>query len=115
MKVPIIETEYVKDQFSKYRKVFPAHELPLYQLKYGEENIHVEGKSDTYHDIDNMQDEVQRLLEYYGKEALTAVFGANFVDTIEFAINRVVSKEKKVDGGKNSRKSEDGVSTEARI
>ena len=62
-----------------------------------------------------MQDEVQRLVEYYGKEALTSVFGANFVDTIEFSINKVVSKEKKVDGGKNSRKSEDGVSTEARI
>ncbi len=115
MKVPIIEAEYVKDQFSKYRKVFPAHELPLYQRKYGAENINVEGKSDRYHDIGDMQDEVQRLVEYYGKEALTAVFGANFVDTIEFSINKVVSKEKKVDGGKNSRKSEDGVSTEARI
>ena len=115
MKVPIIEAEYVKDQFSKYRKVFPAHELPLYQLKYGAENINVEGKSERYHDIDDMEDEIRRLVEYYGKETLTSVFGANFVDTIEFSINKVVSKEKKVDGGKNSRKSEDGVSTEARI
>tara|TARA_R100001594_G_scaffold29348_1_gene54854 strand:+ start:310 stop:699 length:390 start_codon:yes stop_codon:yes gene_type:complete len=115
MKVPIIEAEYVKDQFSKYRKVFPAHELPLYQLKYGQENINVEGKSERYHDIDDMEDEIRRLVEYYGKETLTSVFGANFVDTIEFSINKVVSKEKKVDGGKNSRKSEDGVSTEARI
>ena len=55
MKVPIIEAEYVKDQFSKYRKVFPAHELPLYQLKYGQENINVEGKSDRYHDIDKLR------------------------------------------------------------
>jgi hypothetical protein len=115
MKVPIIEAEYVKDQFSKYRKVFPAHELPLYQLKYGAENINVEGRSDRYHDIGDMQDEVQRLVEYYGKETLTTVFGANFVDTIEFSIKKVVSKEKKLDGGKNPRKSEDRVSTEARI
>mgnify|MGYP003148736266 CR=1 FL=1 len=115
MKVPIIETEYVKDQFSKYCKIFPAHELPLYQFKFGEGNIHVKGKSDTYHDIDDMQDEIQRLIEFYGKETLTSVFGANFADTIEFSINQVVSKEKNVDGVKNTRKSKDGVSTEARI
>jgi len=115
MKVPIIEAEYVKDQFSKYRKVFPAHELPLYQLKYGAENLSVQGKSDRYHDIGDMQDEVQRLVEYYGKETLTSVFGANFVDTIEFSINKVVSKEKSVDGSKNKIKSKDGISTEARV
>ncbi|MDP6583396.1 MAG: hypothetical protein QF535_01985 [Anaerolineales bacterium] len=115
MKVPIIETEYTKDQFSKYRKIFPAHELPLYQHRYGTENIEVKGKTDTYHDIENMEDEIKRLVEYYGKETLRTVFGANFVDTVEFSITKIVSKEKNVDGGKNTRKSKDGISTEARI
>ena len=115
MQIPIIETEYAKDQFSKIKKVFPAHELPIYQLKYGADNITVEGKIGEYHEIDDIQSEIERLIKHYGKGALTSVFGANFVDTIEFSISKVVSKEKKVDGGKNSRKSEDGVSTEARI
>ena len=51
----------------------------------------------------------------YGKETLRTVFGANFVDTVEFSITKIVSKEKNVDGGKNTRKSKDGISTEARI
>ena len=115
MKVPIIETEYTKDQFSKYCKIFPAHELPLYQHRYGTENIEVQGKTDTYHDIENIEDEIKRIVEYYGKETLRTVFGANFVDTVEFSINKIISKEKEVNGSKNTGKSKDRTSAETRV
>ena len=35
MQVPYIEAELTKDQFSKFRRVFPIHELPIHMLKHG--------------------------------------------------------------------------------
>ena len=115
MQVPYIEAELIKDQFSKYRKVFPVHELPIYTLKYGEEALNVKEKTGKYLTIESVDEEVERLIKNYGNETLKTVFGTNFMESIEFSINKIISKEKDVNGGKNTRKSKDGISTEARI
>ena len=115
MQVPFIEAELTKDQFSKFRKVFPVHELPIHILKYGEESLNIKEKTGDYHTVESIDEEVERLIKLYGNETLKTVFGTNFMESIEFSINKVLSKEKNVDGGKNTRKSKDGVSTEARI
>ena len=115
MQVPYIEAEFTKDQFSKFRKVFPVHELPIYTFKHGDDSLNVKEKTGEYLTIESVDEEVERLVKNYGNETLKTVFGTNFMESIEFSINKIISKEKDVNGGKNTRKSKDGISTEARI
>ena len=115
MQVPYIEAELTKDQFSKYRKVFPAHELPIHTFKYGDEALAIKEKTGNYLTVEGIDEEIERLIKVYGNETLKSVFGTNFIENIEFSINKIISKEKEVNGGKNTRKSKDGISTEARI
>ena len=115
MQVPYIEAELTKDQFSKFRRVFPINELPIHMLKHGEDSLSVQEKTGDYLTIDNVDEEVERLVKTYGNEILKTVFGTNFAENIEFSINKIISKEKEVDGSKNKIKSKDRVSTEARV
>jgi len=115
MQVPYIEAELTKDQFSKFRKVFPIHELPIHMFKYGEDSLIVKDKTGDHLSIGSVDEEVGRLVKTYGNETLKTVFGTNFVENIEFSINKIISKEKEVDGIKNTRKSKDRASTETRV
>ena len=115
MQVPYIETELTKDQFSKFRKVFPIHELPIHTFKYGDDALSIKEKTGDHLTIESIDEEVNRLVKTYGDEILKTVFGTNFVENIEFSINKIISKEKDLDGSKNKIKSKDGISTEARV
>jgi|TARA_Y100000296_G_scaffold65481_1_gene77106 hypothetical protein len=115
MQVPYIEAELTKDQFSKFRRVFPVHELPIHMLKYGEDSLSVKEKTGDYLSIDNIDGEVERLIKTYGNETLKTVFGTNFMENIEFSINKIISKEKDVNGSKNKIKPKDRVSAETRV
>jgi len=115
MQVPYIEAELTKDQFSKFRRVFPIHELPIHVLKHGEDSLSVQEKTGDYLTIDNIDEEVERLVKTYGNETLKTVFGTNFIENIEFSINKIISKEKEVNGSKNTGKSKDRTSAETRV
>ena len=115
MQVPYIEAELTKDQFSKFRKVFPVHELPIHTFKYGDDSLNVKEKTGEYLTIESVDEEVERLIKNYGNETLKTVFGTNFMESIEFSINKIISKEKEVDGSKNTRKSKDRASAETRV
>jgi len=115
MQVPYIEAELTKDQFSKFRRVFPIHELPIHMLKHGEDSLSVQEKTGDYLTIDNIDEEVERLVKTYGNEILKTVFGTNFAENIEFSINKIISKEKEVNGSKNTGKSKDRTSAETRV
>jgi len=115
MQVPYIETEFTKDQFSKFRKVFPIHELPIYIFKYGDDTLNIKEKTGDHFSIESIDKEVNRLVKTHGDEVLKTVFGINFAENIEFSINKIISKEKDLDGSKNKIKSKDGISTEARV
>ena len=115
MQVPYIEAELTKDQFSKFRRVFPIHELPIHTFKYGEDSLSVKEKTGEYLTVENIDEEVERLVKTYGNETLKNVFGTNFEENIEFSINKIISKENDVDGIKNTRKSKDRTSTETRV
>jgi hypothetical protein len=115
MQVPYIEAELTKDQFSKFRRVFPIHELPIHMLKHGEDSLSVQEKTGDYLTIDNVDEEVERLVKTYGNEILKTVFGTNFAENIEFSINKIISKEKEVNGSKNTGKSKDRTSAETRV
>ena len=115
MQIPYIEAELTKDQFSKFRRVFPIHELPIHMLKHGEDSLSVQEKTGDYLTIDNVDEEVERLVKTYGNEILKTVFGTNFAENIEFSINKIISKEKEVNGSKNTGKSKDRTSAETRV
>ena len=115
MQVPYIEAELTKDQFSKFRRVFPIHELPIHIFKHGEDSLSVQEKTGDYLTIDNVDEEVERLVKTYGDEILKTVFGTNFIENIEFSINKIISKEKEVNGSKNTGKSKDRTSAETRV
>ena len=86
MQVPYIEAELTKDQFSKFRRVFPIHELPIHVLKHGEDSLSVKEKTGDYLTIGNINEEVERLVKTYGSEILKNVFGSNFEENIELKI-----------------------------
>ncbi len=103
--IPIIEVTITKDQFSSYKKLFPAHELPIFVNDWGNENIDVVGKTENPHKFEDVPSEVKRMLDVYGSDKLKAVFGSSFTDGIEMSINRILDKEKVLNGSKNTAES----------
>ena len=116
MNVPMVEIFINKDQFNSMKKIFPAHELAIYTHTWGAECIEMIGRSDAKdHEMDSIEDEVKRLVESWGKDLLQNVFGGSYPDIIEVSINKIMEKERKLDGSKNTAKSENGVSAETRV
>ena len=104
-----------KINFLNIVKVFPAHELPIHIFKYGEEALAIKEKTGNYLTVEGIDEEIERLIKVYGNETLKSVFGTNFLENIEFSINKIISKEKEVDGSKNKSKSKDRISAETRV
>jgi hypothetical protein len=103
--IPIIEVTITKDQFSSYKKLFPAHELPIFVNDWGNDSIEVIGKTENPHEFEDVPSEVNRLIEVYGHDKLKSVFGSSFADGIEMSINRILDKEKALNGSKNTAES----------
>ena len=114
MNVPILKILVKKDQFSAVNKILPAHEFPIWLSGWGQENLDIVGKSDERHEIDSIESEVSRLEDAHGIDKLKEVFGASYIDGIEVAINRVIEKEKKIDGSENTAKSKNRAGAETR-
>ena len=113
--IPIITIDLSLDQFSTVGKSFPAHELPLWVHRWGASNVNVTGRNGETHAIQDIESEVKRMALEHGEHKLQNVFGASYIDGIELAINRVIEKERALDGGENTAKPENGTSAEARI
>ena len=105
--IPIIEVSITKDQFSIYKKIFPAHELPIFVNDWGNENIEVTGKTEHSHEFEDVPSEIQRMLDTHGPDKLRLVFGSSFADGIEMSINRILDKERVLNGSENVTESED--------
>ena len=108
--VPIVTIELTLNQFAEVGKSFPAHELPIWIAGFGAENVRVSGKTEQTHTIEDMDQEIHRMVLAHGERKLQEVFGSSYRDGIEVAINRVVDQENKVDGSKNTVKSENRTS-----
>ena len=115
MNVPILKVIVSKDQFSAVNKILPAHEFPIWLSIWGSENLEIVGKTEDIHNIDSIEEEVSRMIADHGQQKIQEVFGASYIDGIEVAINRVIEKEKKVNGSENTAKSTDGTRTETRV
>ena len=103
--IPILEVSITKDQFSSYKKLFPAHELPIFVNDWGNERVEVLGKTENPHEFEDVPSEVKRMIDLYGPDKLKAVFGSSFTDGIEMSINRILDKEKVLNGSKNTTES----------
>jgi len=115
MNVPILKIIVSKDQFSAVNKTIPAHEFPIWLSNWGSENLEIVGKAEKIHSIESIEEEVGRMIKHYGQQKIQEVFGASYIDGIEVAINRIIEKEKKVNGSENTAKSTDGTSAEIRV
>ena len=93
----------------------PAHEYPIFLVTWGNENLEIIGKAEEVHEIDSIESEVKRMVSTHGEHVLKEVFGASYIDGIEVAINRVIEKEKEVNGSENTAKPKDGTSAEIRV
>ena len=115
MHVPILKVIVSKDQFSAINKILPAHEFPIWLANWGQENLEIVGKSEDRHDIESIEEEVQRMVSVHGVQKLQEVFGASYMDGIEVSINRIIEKEKGVNDSKNAAKSKNRTSSETRV
>ena len=115
MHVPILEAMIIKDSFSSIKKIFPAHELPIWLAIWGEAQLELTGKSEEMHEINNVEEEVQRMVGEHGTNVLKEIFGASYIDSIEVSINRIIEKEKGVNDSKNAAKSKNRASAETRV
>ena len=115
MDIPILRVAVQKDQFSIVTKIMPAHEYPIFLSAWGQESLEITGKTEDVHSISSIEEEIKRLVNTYGEDSLRQVFGASYIDGIEVSINRIIEKEKKVDGSTNTAKSKNGASTETGV
>jgi hypothetical protein len=115
MNVPILKILVNKDQFSSINKIIPAHEYPLWLAAWGQGSLEIVGKTEEVHEIDSIEEEVQRMVSAHGENQLREVFGASYIDGIEVSINRVIEKEKGVNDSTNAAKSKNRTSSETRV
>jgi len=83
MNVPILKILVNKDQFSAVNKILPAHEFPIWLAAWGQENLEIVGQSEERHEIESIEEEVQRMVSTHGVQNLQEVFGASYKDGIE--------------------------------
>ena len=55
------------------------------------------------------------MVSTHGVHKLQEVFGASYIDGIEVSINRIIEKEKNIDGSTNTAKSKNRTSAETRV
>jgi hypothetical protein len=115
IKVPNLKVRLSLNQFSDTYKVFPAHELPLFSSKWSTSEFEVVGKTDTPHNIESIDIEIERMISQHGHQRLSNVFGGNYRDAIETSIEKVWKKEKEIDDSKNAAKSKNRASAETRV
>jgi len=115
IKVPNLKVRLSMNQFADTTKVFPAHELPLFSSKWSSSEFEVLGKADKSHDIENMNLEIERMINIHGNQKLAQVFGGNYREAIETSIEKICKKEKEIDDSKDTAKSKNRVSAEARV
>ena len=112
--IPIVTIELSLNQFAEVGKSYPAHELQKWIANFGAENVRVSGRTEETHTVEDVDQEISRMLFAHGERKLQEVFGSSYRDGIEVAINRVVEKEKEIDDSKNAAKSKNRTRTETR-
>ena len=108
--IPRILIKIDNDQFTKPAKQIPSHELPFYLERYGP-TVSVESKTENTFVIDNIQEEWTRLSGQYGENSVLSVFGRPPQGLVD-ALDKIMAKEK---NGKNTSKSSNRTSSEARV
>ena len=91
------------------------YELPLAYIGHGQDLVDVEGPVDEEIEIESISEETIRLKQQYGEGPILELFGHNPELTIKAAVEQAVEKQEVVNGSKNTSKSKDGASTEARV
>jgi hypothetical protein len=91
------------------------YELPLFYMGHGQDLVDVEGPVDEVIEIESISEETIRLKQQYGEGPILELFGHNPELTIKAAVEQAVEKQEVVNGSKNTSKSKDGASTEARV
>lgn len=91
------------------------YELPLYYMGHGQEMIDVVGPVDEFLEVESIYEETTRLKQQYGDGLIAELFGHNPELTIQSAVEQAVAKQEVTNGSKNTSKSKDGASTEARV
>ena len=113
--VPNLKVRLSMHQFAATMKVLPAHELPLFASKWANNAYEVIGKLDEPHEIENIDREIERMIGMHGHQRLITVFGGNYRETIESAIDKICGKEKEIDDSKDTAKSKNRTSAEIRV
>ena len=115
IKVPNLKVRLVMHQFADTYKVFPAHELPLFASKWSNNEFEVVGKTSKLHEIENIDNEIDRMIREHSHQKLSNVFGGNYREAIETSIEKICKKEKEIDDSKDTAKSKNRTSAEIRV
>jgi hypothetical protein len=113
--VPMLQAKLSLHQFAEVAKVFPAHELPLFSAKWASNEFEIVGKTGDFHDVSDIDAEVARMVSIHGHERLARIYGGNYRDTIEMSIEKILDKEKEIDGSENTAQPKNRASAETRV
>ena len=91
------------------------YELPLVYIGHGQDLVDVEGPVEEMAEITSIFNETERLKQQYGPGAVYDLFGPEPESTIKSAVEQAVKKQEVVNGSKNTSKSKDRASSEARV
>ena len=113
--VPMLQAKLSLHQFAEVMKVFPAHVLPLFSAKWANNEFEILGKTGDFHNVGDVDAEVARMEGIHGRERLARIYGGNYRDTIESSIEKILEKEKEIDGSENTAKPKNRASAETRV
>jgi hypothetical protein len=97
------------------RQVFMGHELPVYMFRFDGRMTDIAAIEEETREVESIEQEIGRMLDFFGKPLLEASYGENYKDAIEEAINSIMEKEKAKNGSKNTAQSKNGTSSKIRV
>jgi hypothetical protein len=114
--IPKLSGTVEKNTSSKYVFDVPAHEIPMLTTRWGETQFIVgDVISDDFFVIEDMNEEMERLVDHYGIGTLTKTFGPDFANVILESVKKLSKEERKIDGSKNTAESKNGTRTTSRV
>ena len=93
------------------RQVFMGHELPIYMFKFSGRITGISTIKEETREVESVEQEIERMIDFFGRPLLEASYGENFKDGIKEAIHSIMEKEKEKNGSENTAKSKNGVSS----
>jgi hypothetical protein len=112
--IPMFDAVLEKNHAAKYPMDIPAHEIPMMLTRWDSERFIVGEQRDDTFPVDNLEEEMDRLVMHYGTDLMTKTYGPDFPALVKQSLDKLSISKRNIDG-ENATKSKNGTSTTTRV